>query len=395
MTTNAKHRVDSGYGWLIACAAAVSTFVVFGVTYSFGAFFSSMSEEFGTGSSATALFFSITVSLSFILGLFTGRWADRVGPKPVMLAAAVSLSSGLLLTTLVPSIWLGYLTYGVGVGFAVACGYVPMVATVGGWFEERRSAALGVAVAGIGLGTLVGSPVAARIIDATSWRTAFVWFALGGGALLVLVALVVERGPSAVTAARSQPLRELLGVPDFRLLYLATLFGTFGLFVPFVFLVDYAETRGVSEVAAAALVGLIGGSSVVGRLGLGALANRVGTVRLFRMSTTVMATSHLLWLVAGDRYVLLVIYTIVLGVGYGGFIALSPAVVAERFGLDGLGGIIGTLYTSAAISSLFGPPIAGALIDAFSYRVAIGFSLATSVVAVAVLRDLRPPDPLG
>lgn len=393
MATDNTQQLDSARSWSIAAAAALSTFVVFGVAYSFGAFFSSMSEEFGTGSSATALFFSITVSLSFLLGLFTGRWVDRVGPKPVILAAAVSLSGGLLLTTIVPSIWLGYLTYGVGVGFAVACGYVPMVATVGGWFDERRAAALGVAVAGIGLGTLAGSPIAARIIDATTWRTAFVWFAVVGGALLLVVALIVERGPAAVEAAEPRPLGELLAIPDFRVLYLSTLFGTFGLFVPFVFLVDYAKDRDVDQVAAAALVGFIGGSSVVGRLGLGALADRVGTIRLFRISVTVMATSHILWLIAGTSYPVMVLYTVVLGLGYGGFIALSPAVVAERFGLDGLGGVIGTLYTSAAVGSLLGPPIAGLLIDEFSYRVAIGFSIAMSSVAVVLLRELKPPAP--
>ncbi len=390
MTTLEPRKLDSSRSWLIAASAATSTFVVFGVAYSFGAFFASMAEEFGSSSSATALFFSITISLSFVLGLFTGRWVDRVGPKPVIIAGAVSLSGGLLLTTLVPSIWLGYLTYGVGVGFAVACGYVPMVATVGGWFDERRSAALGLAVAGIGLGTLVGSPIAARIIDATSWRTAFVVFAIVGGTLLLLVALVVESGPAAVATDEPRPLGELLGIADFRVLYISSMLGTFGLFVPFVFLVDYAKERDIGEIAAAALVGLIGGFSVIGRLGLGALADRVGIVRLFRISFAVMACSHVLWLLAGDRYPVLVLYTIVLGVGYGGFIALGPAVLAERFGLDGLGGVIGTLYTSAAVGSLFGPPIAGVLIDAFSYPVAISFGLFMSLAALLNLRDLNP-----
>ena len=47
----------------------------------------------------------------------------------------------------------------------MACVYVPMVATVGLWFERRRSAALGAAVAGIGVGTLVVAPVAEALIE--------------------------------------------------------------------------------------------------------------------------------------------------------------------------------------------------------------------------------------
>ncbi len=381
-------QLDSARSWSVAFAAALSTFVVFGVAYSFGAFFSSMADEFNTGSGATSLIFSVTISLSFVLGLFTGRWADRVGPRPVLVAAAVSLTGGLLLTTLVTSIWLGYLTYGIGVGFAVACGYVPMVATVGGWFEKHRSSALGVAVAGIGLGTLVGSPLAARLIEATSWRTTYVIFALGGGLLLLLAAATAERGPAAVDAPNPRPINELLRLRDFRLLYISSLFATFGLFVPFVFLTDYAKNNNVDDVAAAALVGFIGGSSVVGRLGLGALADRLGLLRLYRLSFLVMGVSHFIWLGSGSSYPLMVLYTLVLGIGYGGFIALSPAVVAERFGLEGLGGIIGTLYTAAAVGSLLGPPAAGALIDAFNYEVAITLAGVLSCVAVVVLARL-------
>lgn len=364
-------------------------FAVFGVTYSFGAFFNSMSDEFGVGSGQTAFFFSATVSLSFILGLFTGRWADRVGPRPVLLAGAASMFVGLLLTAATPNIWFGYLTYGVGVGFAVACGYVPMVATVGSWFERKRASALGVAVAGIGLGTMVGSPAAARLIEATSWRTTYVIFAVISTALLLLVSTVAEHGPAAQPSAKPKSLRELLGERDFVILYLSSIFASLALFVPFVFVADYAEDRGISSVKAALLVGIIGGASVVGRLGLGALADRIGVTRLYIGSFATMAISHAIWLGAGDRYWQLVLYTVVLGLGYGGFIALSPAVTAERFGLEGIGGILGTLYTAAAIGSLIGPPAAGVLIDNFGYSTAIAAAVGCSGLGFLILIPLR------
>lgn len=380
--------LDGGRGWLVASAAALSTFAVFGVAYSFGAFFNAMSDEFDVGSSQTALFFSITISLSFFAGLFTGRWADRVGPRRVVLTAAASLMLGLLATAAVQSIWLGYLTYGVGVGFAVACGYVPMVAAVGGWFERRRATALGLAVAGIGLGTLVGSPLAAALIDATSWRTTYVIFAIGGGALLVVASVFAERGPAAAASATPQPLRTLLANRDFALLYGSSVAASFGLFVPFVFLADYAEDRGISSVRAATLVGIIGGASIVGRLGLGGLADRIGATRLYLGAFFVMTISHVIWLSADDRFGQLVAYAVTLGLGYGGFIALSPAVAAQRFGLAGLGGILGTLYTAAGIGSLGGPPVAGVLIDQLGYGAAIGFAVCTTALATAILIPL-------
>ncbi len=388
MTSSQPQRLDSGRGWIVAIAATTSTFATFGVAYSFGAFFTSMSDEFGASSGATAFMFSLTVSLSFLFGLFTGRWADRVGPRPVLLAAAASITISLLLTSMVQNLWVGYLTYGLGVGFAMACGYVPMVATVSGWFEQRRAAAIGVAVAGIGLGTQVGAPLAARLIEATSWRTTYVIFAIGSGLLLLLAAAVAERGPAAVQAAAPRSLAELLHIRDFVILYGSIVAGTLGLFVPFVFLADYAEERGIGDVKAAALVGLIGGASIVGRLGLGSLANRVGAVRLYFFSFVVMACSHVIWLGAGSNYVALLLYTVTLGIGYGGFIALSPEVVAQRFGLEGIGGIIGTLYTAAGIGSFAGPPLAGLLIDSYGYTTTIVVAALFNTTAVCILVPL-------
>lgn len=367
-------------------------FTVFGVGYSFGAFFESITAEFDAGSGATALVFSITISLSFALGPFTGALADRVGPRPVLLLGAAALSIGLLVTSQATSILMAYLSYGIGVGIAIACGYVPMVATVGGWFVERRALALGVSVAGIGLGTLIGSPLSAALIDASSWQTTFVIYAVGGGALLCACSVVARPGPAAASSPGLRPFRELMGISDFATLYFAALAVTFGLFVPFVFLASYAEDRGADPVAAAALIGVIGGASVIGRLGLGSLADRVGPTRLFRYSFLTMAASHLIWLVAGDRYGMLVLYAVVLGIGYGGFIAISPAVVALRFGLEGLGGVLGTLYTSAAIGSLAGPPLAGVLIDNAGYRSAIFGAAAMSFLGWILLQRLSTDD---
>ena len=385
MVDRAGHEVDSARGWLVVAAAALGMFATFGVAYSFGAFFSSMSDEFGAGSGATAVFFSVTIGLSFFLGLWTGRWVDRAGPRPVMFTAAGSLVVGLLLTAATPSIWLGYLTYGLGVGFAIACAYVPMVATVSGWFEQKRATALGVAVAGIGLGTLVGTPLAAWLIESTSWRTTYVIFALGGGGMLIIAALLAERGPASIASAAPRSISELWKDSNFRLMYIATIATSFALFVPFVFIASYATDRGIDEVSAATLVGLIGGASVLGRLSLGKLADRFDSVALFVASFVVLGSSHLIWFVADSSYALLATYSLVLGLGYGGFIALAPAVVARLFGLDGLGGTIGTLYTSAGIGSLFGPPIAGLLIDGPGYRVTILLAFGMGVVSVAAL----------
>lgn len=370
--------------------AFVSMFVVFGVAYSFGAFFEPMAAEFGSGSGATSAVFSITAFCYFALGSVSGWATDRVGPRPVLLVGAVALGAGLVLTAQVDELWLGYLSYGLGVGVGVACGYVPMVAVVGAWFERRRGVALGVAVAGIGVGTLVVAPLAALLIDAVGWRTTFVWFGIAGAVLLIGCAAATSRPPEH-DGDTPPPLRQLLRTPAFLSLYFSTLLISLVLFVPFVFLPSFAAERGVDGVRAATLVGLIGMASVVGRLAIGALADSIGRVRTYQACFGIMAVSYAIWLVTSS-YGPLVVFTVVLGVGYGGWIALSPAVVAELFGMRGLGRLIGLVYTAAAVGSLLGPPAAGLLIDATgTYRWAIAACMVAATGGFVTLLALRRP----
>jgi MFS family permease len=385
----APARVDSAEGWRNTGVAFVSMFVVFGVAYSFGAFFEPMAEEFGAGSGATSAVFSITAFCYFVLGSVSGRAVDRFGPRPVLLAGGAAMGIGLALTSQVQALGLGYVTYGLGVGIGVACGYVPMVAVVGTWFQRHRGAALGLAVAGIGVGTLTVAPLAAALIQRWGWRTTYLLFAAASALLLGACALL-SSPPPPQPGEGAPRVAEVVRTRNFASLYGSTLFGSLALFVPFVFLPPFAAERGAGQVAAAALVGVIGVASVAGRLLIGLLADRFGRVRSYQACFAVMAVSYALWLVASS-YPLLVLFAIVLGVGYGGFIALNPAVVAELFGTQGLGGLVGLLYTSAAVGSLLGPPAAGLLIDGTgTYTWAILACIVAATASFAALLPLRP-----
>ena len=121
-------------------------------------FFGPISAEFGAGRAAASVVFSLTSLLFFTLGALSGPAADRLGPRPLLLAGAGAFGLGLAATAAADRLWIAYLTYGVGVGIGVGCAYVPIIAAVGGWFERRRALAVGVAVSGIGLSTLVAAP---------------------------------------------------------------------------------------------------------------------------------------------------------------------------------------------------------------------------------------------
>lgn len=378
---------DSARGWVAVAGATLSLFTVFGVAYSFGAFFTAMSEEFDASKGSTAVLFGLANFVYFTGGVLTGRLADRVGPRPLAVAAAALLALGLLLTSVVDNLWLGYLTYGLGIGGAVACGYVPMVAMVGAWFVRARTAAIGVAVAGIGLGNLVATYVSAELIDAHGWRTTYRIYAVLGAALLLVAAACCGR-PPAVPGAVAGALGAAIRLPAFKYLYISMLVMSQALFVPFVFLPSYARDNGIDSGPAAFLVGLIGGSSIVGRLALGALGGRLGVTRLYQICFAVMAATLCLWLVAGGSYAVLVVFALSFGVSYGGFIALAPAVAAEHFGTQGLGAVLGALYTAAGLGGI-GLFLAGELIDASgAYTGAIVASIVLSALSVVILLPL-------
>jgi MFS family permease len=81
---------------------------------------------------------------------------------------------------------------------------------------------------------------------------------------------------------------------------------------------------------------------------------------------------------------------VLFGVSYGGFIALSPAVMADLFGTGAMGRLVGIQYTSAGIGALVGPPLAGLAVDGTgSYRWAIGGAMALAFAGWAVLGRLR------
>lgn len=180
------------HGWTVVAATHVALFVVFGIGYSFAAFFTAFQDEFNASRGDVALVFSIFGFLYFLIGAFTGVLSDRVGPRNVCVAGMVFLVLGLIATSKATSIELLYVAYGVGIGLGVGFVYVPSVSAVQHWFVKKRGLATGLTVAGIGAGTLLGPVIGAWLIGLVGWREAYQVFAVfalvvGGGAALLIV----------------------------------------------------------------------------------------------------------------------------------------------------------------------------------------------------------------
>ena len=244
-------------------------------------------------------------------------------------------------------------------------------------------------MAGIGTGTLVMVPLVEWVIDNQGWRDAYRLLAIMTAVLLTVAVIGAHRPPTS--AASPEPIREAIrGRVDFWILYVSSILISITLFTPFVFLADYIDTVGGTG-SAAVLLGLIGMSSIAGRLGFGAVAACIGITGLYQLSFLVLSLSVLVWIVADTSYSLLILFAVVLGVAYGGFIALSPAFVAARFGVVGMGGVLGALYTAAGVGGLVGPPTIGAIIDASGHTAAQITALVSGLLGTALLLTMRPP----
>lgn len=360
-TTHTSNRLDYR-AWLAAWLGLVVLFVAFGLAYSFGVFLPALADEFDIGQGRASLFFSFTTFLFFGLGVLTGPLSDRLGTRLFIMVGGVCIAAGLWLTATAHSLIQAYVGYGAGIGLGVSCLFVPVVAAVTQHFETRRSLALGITVSGIGLGTLIVAPVSESLIGALGWRETYRIYAVISITALIISGLLFPAPPCAIeqtnpTAARAHGVSPGSGYPRF---YLATILVNLAMYVPFAHLPEAAQTNGISSEQAAQVLGLLGVTSVASRLLIGALGARFDEWRLYRLCIACVAASFVLWSLAGSFTVYLV-YGMVGGFGYGGYIALTPAVIAREFPAARPGYLMGLTYTAVAVGASVGPVSAGLL----------------------------------
>jgi MFS family permease len=359
-----------------------------------------LQRDFGASRGSVSLVFSLAGFLYFGLGIVSGPLADRFGSRSLAVTGMLLVGLGLAAASAARSLVEVYAAYGLGVGLGVGTAYVPAIGAVQRWFVRRRGFASGLAVSGIGVGTLVMPPLATLLIDMLGWRGAYL--ALGSLAAVIGggMALLLENDPrsrglgpdgdppqrgAASMPAQGASVREAIRSPRFIALYAACLICSFGVFVPFVHLVPYAGDHGVAATSAVLLLGVIGVGSTAGRFFLGGLADRLGRQTTLLLMFIGMAVALVIWLISTSVWPLAA-FAFVYGVFYGGWVAVLPAVVMDYFGGRNVSGIIGILYTSVAFGTLIGPSAAGFAFDlTHTYTLPILASAAANIIAAMIV----------
>ncbi len=353
--------------WRVVWACFTALAVIFGVSYSFAAFFEPFASEFGAQRAEVSLVFGLSGLLYFVLGAGAGMLADRLGPRLVTSAGMLCIIAALLAGSQAGSMAGVTWAYGVGLGVGIALVYTPAIGCVQPWFTRRRGLAAGIASSGIGAGTLLVPLLVTAAIGHWQWRGAMLALAAGVAVLGLGATLLLQRAPAATAQGKGpvagMAMKPALASRPFRWLYAMCLLGAPSMFVPFAHLSASARDLGVPDAQAVGLVGLIGIGSLVGRFAVGALADRLGRPQALVAVMVSLGLSMGLWLLAGS-YPALVVFALWMGLSYGGSVSLMPALCMDLFGARAVSSIIGVLYTGAALGNLGGPWAAGRVFDA-------------------------------
>ena len=287
--------MESRKAWVVVWATFVCLAVIFGVSYSFAAFFESFAEEFSAQRADVSWIFGLCGLVYFVLGALGGMLADRWGPRLVCMAGMGFMAIGLFLTSLAQNLSTVYLSYGLLVGLGIAFVYTPSIASVQPWFTKRRGLASGIASSGVGAGTLILPVLVSYLLGSVDWRSALQMMALGVLMLGLTASFLLERAPSIPGQQGGQlsglTLPEALKTASFRWLYVGTLLGAPVMFIPFAHISAAARDAGVADAQAVGLVGLIGIGSLVGRFAIGWLADRLGRVKTLMLMQCLMGMS--------------------------------------------------------------------------------------------------------
>ena len=387
------------HGWPIVAGTFLILTLGFGSAYSFGTFFAPLEEEFGASRAAVSVAFSAAILVLFSVGPLSGTVADRLGPQLLVAGGLLLVGCGLITASVSQALWQVQAAFAVCIGGGVGLAYVPAVGAVQKWFDRRRGLASGIAVSGIGAGTLAVPPLAALLIAHIDWRPALlvigIIVAFAGGASGLLVTNPKRQARKSLTQSKYHPGASLSFATrsrPFFLLFLGFLLASFGQFTPIAHIVPYAEDHGISPQAAAALLSLLGVGSAVGRFTIGAAADRIGRWRGLGLSFGGVGASCVLWLI-GDGMIVLGIFAVLVGSFWGGSVALAPSVMADYFGTRAVSGIIGVLYAGVGFGALVGPIVAGLVFDLWqSYTVAILYSIIAPVFAALAVLSAESPE---
>ena len=415
-------RLPFYYGWIIVVVTFVTMAIGVNARTSFSLFFPPIIDEFGWERGVTAGAFSFGFLISGAMSPLIGRMMDRFGPRVVMELGVALMGGGLLLAPLTTRPWHLYLTIGVMVGAGSVClGYSGQSLFLPNWFNRRRGLAMGLAFAGVGIGSITLLPWAQLMIEQTGWRTACTAIGILVLAVLAPINLLLRKRPQDLglepdgdpaPLASAKPVSYVVD-PDWagidwtlqravrtaRFWWLAL--GYFGgLYIWYAVQVHqtkYLLDIGFSPSVGVWALGVVSLLGIPGQVMLGHLSDRLGREWIWTASCLGFAICFAALIALAHVPSLMLVYVMVLAqgaLGYG-LTAILGAVVFEIFQGKHYGSIFGSVMLAGLAGGAAGPWVTGFLHDlsgsyAFAFAIGIGVSmLSAAAIWMASPRKIR------
>src|SRR5210317_2357179 len=325
--------------------------------------------------------FSIAIVCLGLSAAVFGHWLERAGPRKAGFAAAVLWGGGLIISSFgVAShqLWLIWLGAGVVGGIGLGLGYISPVSTLIKWFPDRRGLATGMAIMGFGGGAMIGTPVAAYLIDAFGVGNALLYmgcfyfiamtigafgyrvppadFKVEGKKIVKKDTAMIAKGHVHVSHAhKTYQFWLLWGV---LCLNVSAGIGVLAVAKP-MFQEIAAQNFSAGEIGAIAggFVALLSLANIIGRIIWASSSDYLGrrlTYAVFFSLGTILYFSAP-WAGLNQYIALFVLINLVILTMYGGGFATIPAYLADIFGTQHVGAIHGRLLTAWSTAGILGP----------------------------------------
>jgi MFS family permease len=322
-----------------------------------------------------------------------------------MTVTAIFFGMGLFLMSTVDSLRQVYLFYGIMVGIGLSPVDVIALSTTARWFVRRRGMITGMVIVGTGAGQFFIPLASSLLILSYGWRTSYILLAVFAALMLAGTGQLLRRDPSQrgllpdgdtqIGAAGSAfiekglSLGEALRTRQFWTIGFTNLTVVFCLMIIMLHITPHAMDIGLPATTAAGVLSTIAGSSVIGRLTIGFVADRAG-YRNCMICCILLLISSFLWLQVADTLWMLYLFAVFYGMGHGGHFTLISPLVAEHVGIRSHGVLFGIVLFAGTSGGAAGPILAGHLFDITgSYSSAFWICVAVGSIGLGLILSLR------
>ena len=395
----------------VAATSFMSLFAIVGLAlYGLPFFYDFMVKDFGwTRAQVTSGNALSKLVVGPLFGFAAGWIVDRFGPRRLMIAGILMAGTALIGLGSISTLTGFYFFYLINALGNVCGGPLPNQVLLSRWFTTTRGKAMGFAYLGIGVGGALVPFLGVRLSQAFGWHGALQVIGVLIIVLALPLALMVKESPDGdVQLQKGAPVRSaqddtaraaqgdsggdiksVLRTPAFYLLMIGIMssiaaVGSANQHLKLFLSLDH----GYTQMAAAKVASLILMTSLVGRIGMGWLADRWAKKHVMLLIYLLVAASLPILYFATTPGAIAV-FAIVFGIGLGGEYMVIPLMAAELFGVKVLGRAMGIILAADGVGEAVTPVLVGRMRDvsgsyATGFALIIGFAVA-GAIAVALL----------